>query len=100
MVDIYSLGNVFYCLLTRLWPFENLRLREVYKKIRAGERPSLTDDIVNSTDPSIMILKTAMELAQAQSPKDRPSARELVNMLTTALNEIQSINQEGPDRFE
>ena len=91
-VDIYSLGNVFYCLLTRLWPFDNMRQLDVIKAVRAGKRPPMKDDILISTDPAIVALRTAMELALSQNPNDRPSARELVSMLTSTFDKILSTN--------
>jgi len=89
-VDVYSLGNVYYCLLTRLWPFETIKTREAIKKVKSGERPPLPDDIRTSTDASIVAIRDAMEKAYIQNPDDRASAREIVNDLSAALEKVQA----------
>jgi len=89
MVDIYSLGNIYYCLLTRLWPFHKLHTRDAIRKVKAGQRPPLTKEVEFSIDPATVALRDAMRMAQTQLPGDRPSANELVITLSKSLDDIK-----------
>jgi serine/threonine protein kinase len=89
MIDIYSLGNIFYSLLTESWPFENLKEDEAQNRISEGKRPNLEFDVMkNSTDRVSIVMKEAIRICWAQEPTTRPSAMELVHFLQSELNNI------------
>ena len=88
MVDVYSLGNVYYAMLTRKYPFQGEKPKKAIQKVKDGKRAPLPDDVANSNDKSIIALIKAMELSQAQNSNERPSATELVQLLVDALHEI------------
>ena len=76
-VDVYSLGNIFYMLLQKDWPFREVEEKEAKRLVKDGYRPSFDAAIWNSTDPIDMVLKKAMIMCHEQVPEDRASARHI-----------------------
>ena len=89
MIDIYSLGNVFYSLLTELWPYENLKEDEAQSRILGGERPSLELRENNFTSPTSMILEQAIKMCWRQEASSRPSASQLLYFLQSELKSLK-----------
>ena len=80
-VDIYSMGNVFYSILTGLWPFEDEDdVQKVQKDITIGIRPSI-EGISNDESTIAQII----QLCWKQSPNERPTATEIVSLLQTKI---------------
>ncbi|KAL7560676.1 hypothetical protein ACA910_001358 [Epithemia clementina (nom. ined.)] len=92
-VDIFHLGNIFYALLTRSWPFGNLSHKEAKLIVEKGGRPPLPPSIKNSRDPIHKILVRAMKMCQRQNPQDRANAREVERYL------IKKTNAFAPDKL-
>ena len=89
MIDIYSLGNIFYSLLSESWPFENMKEDEAQNRISEGERPSLEFNVKgNSTNRASLVMKEAIKLCWEQEPTIRPTANELVKFLESELKSI------------
>jgi len=84
-VDIYSFGNILYMLLTNMWPFEEESDKEAVAKVKKGERPPIPKEILDSTDPSIKILKETMFMCHEQDPAKRATAREVETFIVDAL---------------
>ena len=62
-IDVYSLGNIFYMLLTRLWPFDDIHdEKNVANMVKQGKRPVLRREIVKSTDPRVLTLRKLLSL--------------------------------------
>jgi serine/threonine protein kinase len=76
-VDIYSLGNIFYMLLTREWPWDDMKERNARKLVKAGKRPKLPKSLQNSGDPIDKVLMEAMHMSQVQDPNERATARQV-----------------------
>jgi len=87
-VDVYSMGNIFYELLMKQWPFENLAEEEAQAKIQRGERGHVSSSIVASTDPATRALYEAMMRSWTQLAKDRPKAAEIARFLEDALAKL------------
>ena len=87
-VDVYSLGNIFYMLLQREWPFSDVTDAETKKLVKDGYRPSFDADIWNSTDPSDIALKEAMLMCHEQDPRERASARQVEKYLRKQLRKL------------
>ena len=92
-IDVYSMGNIFYTLLTDSWPFEELYDEEgtqaVREAVRAGDRPSLTEELRNSTDPRIVALIRAMEMCHIHDWRHRVTSKEVADFLMAELREIE-----------
>lgn len=84
-VDVYSLGNILYMLLTGLWPFEDVEEKDAQKQVKKGLRPAFPVEIWNSTSPILMDLKEAMFQCHEQDIKNRATAREVETMLLRSL---------------
>ncbi|KAL7574658.1 hypothetical protein ACA910_003005 [Epithemia clementina (nom. ined.)] len=87
-VDIYSLGNIFYMLMSRNWPFEDADTKESIKFVKKGGRPSLPPEIRKSKNPIHLILMEAMEMCHVQDPKKRATAREVELFFKKKVNEF------------
>mmetsp|Transcript_25629 Transcript_25629/g.74150 ORF Transcript_25629/g.74150 Transcript_25629/m.74150 type:complete len:522 (-) Transcript_25629:3442-5007(-) len=80
-VDIFSMGNLFYSLLTEYWPFEGMDEKEAQQKIMDGERPPIDDSIRNSSDPIDAAFIRAISMCWRQNPKKRATAKEVKQYL-------------------
>lgn len=88
-VDIYSMGNIFYVLLTGKWPFEHLSSTKKARTIvKQGGRPPIDGAILNSTDPFDRALLEAMQMCWVQEPTKRATAREVQSFIETKLLEL------------
>ena len=92
-IDVYSLGNIFYVMLMKIYPFEDSD--EAQKKIKSGERPSFDQSIINHPDPFVQALYTATNKCWRHDPKNRPTAYEIQTFLTTEYDKIkQQLNEQ------
>lgn len=87
-VDVYSMGNIFFMLMTRKWPWSKFREKEAKKAIKAGKHPSMPSSIKKSKDPVDKILMKAMKMAHRYDPTERASAREIETFLKEQASEI------------
>ena len=92
-VDIYSAGNVLYQVLTLQEPFEleGWSEKQVHKAVMKGDRPHISQSLYrDSDDPKIQALVRAIDLCWKQDPRERPTAREVVDLLQSALGNSPS----------
>lgn len=87
-VDVYSLGNIYYMLLQKEWPFMDVDEKEARKLVKQGYRPSFDTEVWNSTDPVDQALKEAMFMCHEQEPEDRASAQQIETYLKEKLLEL------------
>ena len=87
-VDIYSMGNIFYTMLTDLDPWEDTRTEKAQKAVMNGERPEVPDEVKSSTDPADVAIKKMMYKCWAHKPEDRPRARTVADFLAKKLKEL------------
>jgi serine/threonine protein kinase len=86
MVDIYSMGNVFYSILSEKWPFEDIdNTKVVQEKITNGERP-LTKYF--EKDKASVMLSEVIDLCWKQNPEERPSARDVALLLKRKIEKL------------
>jgi hypothetical protein len=79
------MGNIFYMLLTSLWPFEELEENDAKEEIKNGNRPPIPEDIQKSNDPIDKILKEAMIMSHVQNQHERSTARQVETFLKGKL---------------
>eukprot|EP00978_Attheya_sp_CCMP212_P016409 scaffold42990_cov56-Attheya_sp.AAC.6 len=87
-VDIYSMGNIFYLMLTKKWPFQGVKDKEIYKKVQAGERPKFPKRILESKEPTDIVILKAIVMCWVQNPEKRATAREVSDFLNKELERI------------
>lgn len=88
-MDVYSLGNIFYGILCKLWPFEGVKDDETIRRtIMNGSRPPMIPSILNSTDPFDLVMLKAIDMCWVQDPKERASAREVQKYIDGELKRL------------
>ena len=101
-IDVYSMGNIFYSLLTGRWPFENRKTKEAQRLIKNNQRPPIDDAIRESDDPLDVAMLKAIERCWEQDPVERASAREIEKFLETELathkNRQEKPRHSGPKK--
>ena len=86
--DVWALGTVFHAILMRERPWYELRTVTLLKRLLKGERPPLSEEIVNSQGPSTMALRDAIQLCNKYLPVNRATARQVETFLKQRLEEI------------
>lgn len=81
-IDVYAMGNVFYSLLTELWPYHELSVEEAQDRIKNGKHPDVSR-FMNSTNPYEKILVNAIVMSWTKDPKKRPSSKDILSYLQT-----------------
>ena len=84
-VDIYSMGNIFYALLTEYWPFEGIDEKEAQQKIVDGDRPPIDDVIRSSGDSLDAIFVKAIGMCWRHNPDKRATAKEVRQYLSDQI---------------
>uniref|UniRef100_A0A7S2E337 Protein kinase domain-containing protein n=1 Tax=Helicotheca tamesis TaxID=374047 RepID=A0A7S2E337_9STRA len=87
-IDIYSMGNIFYTLLTDSWPFDKTKEKEAQEKIMDGVRPFIPLKFKNSENPADQALIKAAQMCWAEEPEERATAIEARDFLISELNKI------------
>lgn len=89
-VDVYSLGNVLYLLLTGLEPRGKEKKKERYQIVSSivasGARPTLPEFYALSDLPPVVALRKAVFRCYEPNPALRPTAMEIAQDLFAALN--------------
>lgn len=93
MVDIYSMGNIFYSILSGNMPFEGQKESKAQKKVLDGVRPKIPDEVKQSEDFAVQKLISITKKCWSKKAKDRPSAasirdelQDLMDRMTTRTN--------------
>lgn len=76
-LDIFSLGNIYYSILTQSEPFEGLSTKELQSYVIKGTKP----DFPHFDNDIDIKLKTVTISAYERDPMKRLSARELLGLL-------------------
>mmetsp|Transcript_42094 Transcript_42094/g.75942 ORF Transcript_42094/g.75942 Transcript_42094/m.75942 type:complete len:583 (-) Transcript_42094:22-1770(-) len=91
-VDVYSLGNTLFVLLTGMEPrgkeHKAQRFKNVSNIVAHGEYPSF-GKYSNSTDPAVEAIRQAILLCLQPDPNIRTSAMEIAKRLLAALDQIK-----------
>ena len=102
-IDVYSMGNILYTLLTLNLPYRKYYnengSKMTHKKVKAGVLPALTDELRNSDDPIIAALLTAMDMCHRQDWRGRASAKEVEAFLSVEWEKCVTEErcEPGPD---
>eukprot|EP00978_Attheya_sp_CCMP212_P008458 scaffold19863_cov52-Attheya_sp.AAC.4 len=87
-VDIYSMGNIFYALLTEFWPFEDMKEKDATEQVKKGKTPLIPIAVRESTDIMDKVLLNATAMCWIKNPEERATARQVADYLTTKLKEL------------
>ena len=93
-IDIYSLGNILWDILTTHSPRGKMtkdRMDKTRPKVAKGELPPWPEDF-NQTkllvDPALMAIEKAMRKCLRVKPEDRPTAGEIADELSQAIENL------------
>jgi len=92
MIDIYSMGNIFYAILSGEMPFEGKKESKAQKKVIEGVRPEIPNEVLESEDIAIQTLLSATKKCWEQKPLDRPSAASIRDELKEVMDRIKKEN--------
>jgi serine/threonine protein kinase len=88
-IDVYSLGNVFYAVLTGVGPFYNeTGVSQVHYKVAAGETPFVDPRWRNWSFAESKLIDM-MEKLWTYSPDKRPDIFAVVAFLREAIKETR-----------
>lgn len=92
MIDVYSMGNVFYFLLMEEEPFESSQKNhdneDIKRMIENGEKPKLSKQISESNNESVQALIKAMNMCHVFDYKGRPAATAVRDFLRSRMLSI------------
>jgi len=84
-IDVYSLGNVLYTILTRRVPFHKKSTNEAIDLVKDGKKPHIP---LEKDGPENAAIIEAIHMCWTKDPKDRSSAREVDLFLRKKLQEL------------
>ena len=93
-VDIFSMGHIFYRLISGAEPWNRLEpggkpsKAVVNKKVQQGILPTIPDAVAKSNDPEIVAIRDAMLQCYEKDPQNRPSARAIAMDLRQRLSDL------------
>lgn len=89
-IDVYSMGNIFYTLLTDLEPWEGIEENTAQESVKKGLRPRVPNDKLGSSDFVHVALRTAMFRCWKNDPTERPRARDIANYFSEKVIAFES----------
>lgn len=91
-VDVYSLGNTLFVLLTGTEPRgkknKKKRFIQVSRELADGLKPTFPPKYIESDDPFVVAIRNAIMHCWEHDPNRRPFAIDIANELYAALNKI------------
>jgi len=88
-VDVYSMGNIFYSLLTEEWPYEDMKEKKAINLLKVGIPPPIGIKLQESSDPIVRIMLKAIRMCWINNPGKRATAKEVEEYLTNQLTILQ-----------
>jgi serine/threonine protein kinase len=87
-VDVYSLGNILYFLLTKDFPWDDLPTKETAEKVKSGKQPRIPAEILESKHPYDKYMVEAMQMCFTHDQVKRPSAKQVALKLADGIKEL------------
>ena len=89
-IDVYSMGNVFYAILSGLMPFEGMKQKKASQYVMDGKRPEIPDEVKESDDIAIQAILAATKACWTHDPKERPPAKKIRDELKSVMERIKT----------
>jgi hypothetical protein len=87
-VDVYSLGNIYYAILTGKHPFGGMKQKVAQQKIIDGDRPLIPKELQENEDPFDQALLKVVDMCWKEDPPNRATARQVQTVLGQALKQL------------
>lgn len=88
-LDIYSIANVYFEILTGATPWRTKTADETQRLVKQGVKPLIRDEFRKPGTPDEFLAELTIK-AYSLASKDRPSAAQLVDAIERYLNESSS----------
>jgi hypothetical protein len=92
-VDVYSLGNVLYFMLTKEIPWDDLKSKEIATRVKNGDRPNIPIEILDSQHPYDKYMVEAIEMCFTHDQMQRPSAKNVALKLADGIQELERMKE-------
>jgi len=86
-VDIWSMGGIFFHILTGRKPDHGLSEKEMFRNLRVGVGPSIPPEFLNSGDAAVRALVGALRRCHEHDPGRRPTASEVAESFYLVLKD-------------
>jgi len=86
-VDIWSMGGIFFHILTGRKPDHGLSEKEMFRNLRVGVGPSIPPEFLNSRDAAVRALVGALRRCHEHDPGRRPTASEVAESFYLVLRD-------------
>ncbi len=93
-IDVYSLGNVIFSILTGLYPFDDLEMEDAQKKVMNGETPPIPVEYLKSNHPIDKALVQAMKMCWVYNWQDRANASDVRDFLMNTWKSVENLNDD------
>ncbi|CAB9515322.1 activated protein kinase kinase kinase 7 [Seminavis robusta] len=80
-IDNYSMGNIFYVILTGQYPFEDMKKKDAMEAVKEGKRQEIPEEYMNSKNPMVKALVKAILKCWDQDPSKRATSRQIQQLL-------------------
>ena len=87
-IDVYSLGNIFYGLLTRQELFGGKSSIVVKKFVKQGVRSEFPPELLNSSDPATAVLIEATQACWIDDPTKRATSQQIKQLLSKTMEKV------------
>jgi len=90
-VDVFSLGNVIYCIIVGVCPFKDMKQNEYRRLIKDGILPPVKKEYRESDNSIDRALVKAMDMSLIYRWQDRAKAYEVSNVLFQEFKNMKEI---------
>lgn len=87
-IDVYSMGNIFWKLLTNERKYDNLSTAKAQRNIIMGKEPTLPNAILMSSHATDVALRKSIKMCLQRLIENRKSASEISMFLSRALEQV------------
>ncbi|CAB9529541.1 protein kinase [Seminavis robusta] len=86
-IDVFSMGNILYFLLTGDFPFDGAERETVRHYLKHGRRQHIPDEYKTSEDPLIQAIVKSIRISWIHEPSQRATARQVEKILRRTMIE-------------
>jgi len=91
-IDVFSLGNVIYSILTESLPFEEMEEEDAQELVKEGILPVLKESVIRSGHPIDRVLVKAMNMCFEYDWRERARAYQVRDLL---VHEMEHLMRSG-----
>lgn len=89
-IDVFSLGNIIYAIITGSLPFEEMDVKDAQEMVKNGILPKLKESFIHSDHPIDNVLVKAMDMCFEYDWRKRARAHQVRDLL---MNEMENVKE-------